>query len=138
MTDLPFRQPTTRHLPMGGGDGQLMLSAGKYARQAVLTAFEMIGGVQALAEWAEDNRGEFYTKLFTKTITRETEVEHRGSLEDYLDELDKHTIDVTPAYHEDVTYTAPVPTSTPAPLTATAEPVVQQVAQEFDMAEFYD
>ena len=42
-----------------------------------------------MAEWAEENPGEFYTKLFSKTITRETDINHTVGVEDMLDELDE-------------------------------------------------
>lgn len=54
----------------------------------VLVAFEMIGGVEAMASWAEKNRGEFYTKLFPKVITREVEHHASGGVEDLLARLD--------------------------------------------------
>lgn len=66
-----------------------MANAGKYARNAVLTVFETIGGVERMAEWAEDNPGEFYTKLFAKTITRDNEHTVSDGVEDLLDRLDK-------------------------------------------------
>ena len=54
----------------------------------MLLAFEMIGGVEAMAAWAEENRGEFYTKLFPKVITREVEVNASEGIEDLLRHLD--------------------------------------------------
>lgn len=61
---------------------------GKYARDNVLIAFEMIGGTDALAAWARDNPGEFYTKLYTKIITKEVEINDKSSIEDLLSRLD--------------------------------------------------
>lgn len=66
-----------------------MVSAGKKSSKLVLDVFDMIGGVEAMAEWAEENKGEFYTKLFSKTITRESEVNHTIGVEDMLDELEE-------------------------------------------------
>lgn len=66
-----------------------MVSAGRKSSQLVLDVFDMIGGVEAMAEWAEENPGEFYTKLFSKTITRETDINHTVGVEDMLDELDE-------------------------------------------------
>lgn len=37
------------------------------AREAFALAFDQVGGVQGLTEWARENRTEFY-KLFSKTI----------------------------------------------------------------------
>lgn len=75
-----------------------MVHAGKYARQNVLVAFEMLGGVQALADWAQENPSEFYTKLFTKMIDREPAPASNDSLEDLLEKLDRQLIDVDPEY----------------------------------------
>ena len=79
-------------MPAVSPDGRLMANAGRYARNAVLTAFEMIGGVDRMAKWADENPGDFYGKLFTKTITRDTEISDSRTVEDMLLELE----DVTP------------------------------------------
>lgn len=83
---------------MTSDDGTVLLSAGRYAREAVLTTFEMIGGVERMAEWADENPKDFYTKLFAKTITRE--VESTGG-DNSLDELVGGMIDVTPREVDD-------------------------------------
>jgi hypothetical protein len=69
-------------------DGAIFQNVGKYARGAVLYAFEEIGGPPALAEWAKTNEGEFYTKLFPKIIARESEVHHVKSIEELMDVID--------------------------------------------------
>lgn len=73
----------------GDAEGNVIVHAGRYAREAVLVAFEMIGGTERMAAWADANPGEFYTKLFTKTITRELEVTASRGIEDLLAELDR-------------------------------------------------
>lgn len=73
----------------GAADGSIIAHAGRYARETVLVAFEMIGGVDRMAAWAEDNPGEFYTKLFTKVITREVEVSAGAGIEELLMQLDR-------------------------------------------------
>lgn len=73
----------------GSADGAVIQHAGRYARECVLLAFEMMGGVERLHHWADRNPGEFYTKLFTKTITREVEVSPGGGIEDLLAQLDR-------------------------------------------------
>lgn len=74
--------------PYGDADGAVIAHAGRYARECVLVAFEMIGGVERMADWAAKNPGEFYTKLFTKVITREVEVHASEGIEDLLLRLD--------------------------------------------------
>jgi len=69
-------------------DGRIAESAGKYARGAVLYAFEAIGGAEALAGWAKDNENDFYTKLFPKIITKEVEVTDKRGVDELLDALD--------------------------------------------------
>lgn len=83
-----------------------MVSAGKKSSKLVLDVFDMIGGVEAMAEWAEENKGEFYTKLFSKTITRESEVNHTVGVEDMLDELEEAEENgmILDGTYEDVTY----------------------------------
>lgn len=65
-----------------------MVNAGKYARQSVLTAFEMIGGTQALADWGRDNKEKFYTTLFAKTIGKDVEIGASDDVEKLLERLD--------------------------------------------------
>jgi hypothetical protein len=80
--------PGAAIIPIGDRDGAVIRHAGDYARGAVLTAFEMIGGVDALATWARDNEGEFYTKMFSKVITREIDHGVTEGVEDLLARLD--------------------------------------------------
>lgn len=76
--------------------------SGRFARQAVAAAFNIMGGVDAFAEWAKDNRSEFYTKLFTKTIGREVEVGPKEKLEDLLLILDGQSTDITDSFDSEV------------------------------------
>jgi hypothetical protein len=69
-------------------EGEIFKNVGKYARGAVLFAFEQIGGPQGLADWAQDNPDDFYTKLFPKIIARESEVHHTRSVDDLMDAID--------------------------------------------------
>jgi len=68
--------------------GEIYNAVGKYARGAVLHAFEQIGGTEGLGQWAELNKDDFYTKLFPKIIARESEVQHVRSVDDIMDLLD--------------------------------------------------
>lgn len=72
----------------GDADGAVIAHAGRYSREMVLLAFEMIGGVERMADWADRNPGEFYTKLFPKVITREVEVHAGQGIEELLAKLD--------------------------------------------------
>ena len=75
-------------IPAASSDGAVMTLTGSYARHAVLAAFQAIGGVERLAEWADENPGEFYKSIFSKTITRESEVNHTVGIENELDALE--------------------------------------------------
>jgi hypothetical protein len=75
-------------VPYGDADGAVIAHAGRYARECVLTAFEMIGGVERMADWADKNPGEFYTKLFPKVISKEVEVTASEGIEELLLRLD--------------------------------------------------
>ncbi len=75
--------------------GELMVNAGRYSRGAVICAFEMMGGIETFAEWADENKTEFYTKMFGKTIGRETENKSSDSVEEMLKVLDGEAEDIT-------------------------------------------
>jgi len=92
-------RPALSVTPYGDADGAVIPHAGRYAREAVLLAFEMIGGVERMASWAEANPTEFYTRLFTKVITREVEVSASQGVEDLLARLD-NPLTVIPAHSE--------------------------------------
>jgi len=69
-------------------ESEIYQSVGRYARGAVLYAFQEIGGAPSLAEWAEDNKELFYTRLFPKIIARESEVTHHRTVDQLMDVLD--------------------------------------------------
>lgn len=79
------------------GAGELTVNAGRYSRAAVIMAFEMTGGIEGFAEWADENRGDFYTKMFSKLIGREVEATSSDDVEDLLSVLDVECEDVTDA-----------------------------------------
>lgn len=82
----PFRAPS---LPYGDADGAVIPHAGRYARECVLLAFEMIGGVERMAAWANENPTDFYTKLYPKVITKEVELHASEGIEELLARLDR-------------------------------------------------
>lgn len=84
----------------GDADGAVIAHAGRYARECVLVAFEMIGGVDRLAKWAEEHPTEFYTRLYTKVITREVEVSASAGIEELLAQLDKGVHSDSSTEHE--------------------------------------
>lgn len=73
----------------GDLDGSVIQHIGPYARECVMTAYHMIGGTERLADWADRNPTEFYTRLFTKVITREVEVTAGSGIEELLAQLDR-------------------------------------------------
>jgi hypothetical protein len=85
---LPATVESAGNLPSSAPDGTIMINASKYARNAVLTAFEMIGGTEELANWGRDNKTDFYTKLFGKTIQKDIEVGSKDDIESLLDRVD--------------------------------------------------
>ena len=84
---LPNTKAATPSLPTAF-EGEIFQNVGKYARGAVLYAFEKVGGADGLSDWAESNKDEFYTKLFPKIITRESEVTHHKTVDQLMDVLD--------------------------------------------------
>jgi hypothetical protein len=84
----PSPAPNRALIPYGDADGAVIPHAGRYARECVLIAFEMIGGVERMAAWAQANPTDFFTKLYPKVITREVEVSASRGVEDLLAELD--------------------------------------------------
>lgn len=75
-------------LPDTDSDGALYQHVGRYAGRMVLTAFDMIGGVDRLADWADKNPGEFFTKVFPKVITKPHELSVSDGVESLLERLD--------------------------------------------------
>ena len=59
------------------------------ARKNVDVVFDMIGGNERLADWADKNPTEFFTKMYAKNIVKEvdTRIETVESLEDKLARL---------------------------------------------------
>ncbi len=57
-------------------DGDLAVNVGRRARASIGMAFDLMGGVESLVDWAEENKGEFYTKLFPRILGKE--IEHTG------------------------------------------------------------
>ncbi len=74
---------------------ELYAGVGRYAGAAVLTAFEQLGGIDGLVEWAGrtgENEEAFYTRIFTKIVSSPKQVEVSGTLriEEAIKALDLH------------------------------------------------
>lgn len=77
---------------MNDESGEIVASFNpKHMRNAVAQAFEQLGGVSGLVEWAKtnlDTREKFYTKLAAKLIVKEIHVDDTRSIEDVIFEMD--------------------------------------------------
>jgi hypothetical protein len=87
MTD-KFPKPVSAPSVPAAFDGEIYKAVGKYARSAVLFAFEEMGGARGLAEWGQKNEDEFYTKLFPKIIARESEVKQTLTIDQLSEVID--------------------------------------------------
>jgi len=75
------------------------------SNNAVYDAFDLIGGVPRLAVWADENPGEFFTKLLPRTMQSHQQTEHSGEIRIISaiprTVLDGEFHDVTPAPSDD-------------------------------------
>jgi len=64
---------------------------GRYAGALVMSCFAQIGGIDRMAQWADHNPTDFYTKLFPKMISRSTQVDVSGTLtiDDAINRLER-------------------------------------------------
>lgn len=71
--------------------GEQYAHLGKYSGALVMSAFEMMGGLPMLVDWASQNRTDFYTKIWSKTIQRSQQVDVSGTLtiDDAISRLDR-------------------------------------------------
>lgn len=99
----PRRTPDVVQAP--SVDAQLYANIGRYAGNVVMTVFEEVGGVEAMADWAEENPTDFYTKLFPKVITAPKQIEVGGTITleeavkalDLAEGTDYHVVESQPA-----------------------------------------
>ena len=61
-------------------DAEFYANIGRFAGAQIATVFEMIGGVNRMAEWADENPEAFFTKTFPKIVTAPKQVEHTGTI----------------------------------------------------------
>lgn len=76
-----------------GVSSEVYAHVGRYAGSAVLAVFEATGGTGRMAQWveeSEDNRTEFYTRIFPKVIAKPQQVEVNATLriEDLVKEFE--------------------------------------------------
>jgi hypothetical protein len=75
-----------------------MMDTARYSRLAILEVFERIGGIDRLAEVADENPKWYFEKMFRATVQPEKiEVAKEKSVAEILAELDAKMIDVTPS-----------------------------------------
>lgn len=53
---------------------------GRYAGALVMSVFEQIGGAPRMANWADQNPTDYFTKIFPKMISRSQQVDVNGTL----------------------------------------------------------
>lgn len=75
--------------------GEAYQHVGRYAGATVMAAFHQIGGVNRLANWADTNPTDFFTKLLPKIIQRSQSVDISGSvtIDDAIARLETNTIE---------------------------------------------
>ena len=101
MTDIVPAYPGKKLTPRDAVANLQAISAegyshvGRYAGAAVLAVFEMTGGAERMARWADDHYGDYATKVFPKLIQRSQSVEHSGTvtLDDAITRLESQTIE---------------------------------------------
>lgn len=83
------QRPQTAVSTLASIDAERYANIGRYAGAVALACFEAMGGLERMVEWAQDNPGEYYTKLFPKIIQKTSSVEHSGTvgIDNALDRL---------------------------------------------------
>lgn len=64
---------------------------GRFAGALVMSCFEQMGGLPRMANWADENPTDFYTKLFPKMISRSQQVDVSGTvtIDDAISRLER-------------------------------------------------
>lgn len=90
MAQVPAKRKRTALFNPPSVDAALYAGVGRYAGAVVLTVFEQMGGTDRMAEWADENPGEFYKSIFTKVISapRQVEVTGKVTIEEAVKMLD--------------------------------------------------
>lgn len=81
-------------LPYAAPDGTFFANIGrKYLKDAGVAVFHMIGGVERMAKWANENEGDYYTKIYPKLLEKQIEISDMRTVEDVIDDLDAEKLD---------------------------------------------
>lgn len=81
-------------LPYAAPDGTFFQNIGrKYLKDAGIAVFHMIGGVERMAEWANKNEGDYYTKIYPKLLEKQVEITDMRTVEDVIDDLDAEKLE---------------------------------------------
>lgn len=75
---------------------------GRFAGALVMSCFEQMGGLPRMANWADENPTDFYTKLFPKMISRSQQVDVSGTLtiDDAITRLEKMSTPIDAEFEE--------------------------------------
>lgn len=93
----PELTPQRAVLDIGQISGEAYQHVGRYAGAVVLACYEQIGGLERMADWADQNPTDFFTKLMPKLIQRSTQVDISGvvTIDDAISRLESHAIDAS-------------------------------------------
>lgn len=99
-TDLTIPPRDLSRLPMISAEQYQHV--GRFAGALVLSCFEQIGGLPRMANWADQNPTDFYTKLFPKMISRSQQVDVSGTLtiDDAITRLERDDMPVDADFEE--------------------------------------
>lgn len=73
-----------------------VIKPSKYSRGLVMQAAEMIGGLERLAEQADEDPKWFFEKIFVRLMAPEKEEQKEETIAEIIAKLDERMIDVTP------------------------------------------
>lgn len=73
--------------------GEAFSHVGRYAGAVVLACFEQIGGLQRMAQWADQNPTDYYTKIFGKVVQRSVSADISGTvtIDDAISRLESNS-----------------------------------------------
>ena len=92
-TDLAIPQRDVGKIPAISAEAYQHV--GRFSGALVLSCFEQIGGLNRMAQWADTNPTDFYTKLLPKIISRSTQVDVSGSItiDEAISRLEGETVE---------------------------------------------